>query len=71
VITGLIDRDLSEKAVISCDAILGEAVELMDSIGYGMLVSLDQNRVVKGVFTDGDFRRSVRLNNKPIASSYD
>jgi len=52
-------------------ASIREAIVIMDDVGYGLCVCVDNSKTIIGIMTDGDFRRGV-LNgidlNNPVES---
>ena len=63
-------KKLKEIQVLKSTTIK-EAVVIMDDVGYGLCVCIDNSKKVIGIMTDGDFRRGV-LNgidlNNPVES---
>jgi len=50
-----------EKYIISCKSTVKEAIQLIDSIGYGFVLVGSGDNMLKiiGIVTDGDFRRGI------------
>jgi dTDP-glucose pyrophosphorylase len=54
-----IDTDRLSQAIISLQASIGEAIAQLERAGTGALLLCDNNRVLRGLLTDGDLRRAI------------
>jgi dTDP-glucose pyrophosphorylase/CBS domain-containing protein len=59
-----------ESAAISPGASIGDAIAILDKAGTGALVLCSQDRILRGLLTDGDIRRAI-LQGKPMNASCD
>ena len=75
----IMDTDIP---IIQTDSSIIEAVLIMTEKKYGCVVVLDKNRIIKGIITDGDLRRSIAkidinkkatsiMKSKPIVAKSD
>lgn len=59
-------------AVVSCDAIIGNAMQSITRARCGLCIVLDNAGKLKGVYTDGDFRRDwssgVDISTEPVSN---
>jgi dTDP-glucose pyrophosphorylase/CBS domain-containing protein len=59
-----------DSAVISPTASIAEAIAVLDRAGTGALVLCTQDRILRGLLTDGDIRRAI-LQGKPTDAACD
>jgi|LakMenE01Jun11ns_1017448.scaffolds.fasta_scaffold9607778_2 arabinose-5-phosphate isomerase len=59
---------VDEIPIISENALLKDALELMSKFKVGIVVVVDEENTAKSVFTDGDFRRLILTNQQPLAA---
>ena len=75
----IMDKDIP---IINSKATIMDAVLKMTEKKYGCAVMVDNNKKIKGIFTDGDLRRAIKIikmddlvisvmKNKPILAPYD
>ncbi len=75
----IMDNDIP---IINSKATIMDAVLEMTKKKYGCVVMVDQNKKIKGIFTDGDLRRAIKnikmddlvvslMKNKPIVATND
>ncbi|MCF7885650.1 MAG: nucleotidyltransferase family protein [Candidatus Marinimicrobia bacterium] len=63
-------KDDLEKIVVDSSISIKEAIKKLDEAHEGVILALGKDGVLKGIFTDPDFRRAVLNNvdlNKPLA----
>jgi len=56
--------------VIGTNIILKEALDEMDKFRLGIVCILDSDRRLSGVLTDGDIRRKLLHNQKPLSALF-
>jgi dTDP-glucose pyrophosphorylase/CBS domain-containing protein len=63
-------RQRLENAVVSPATSIADAIAILDKAGTGALVLCTQDRVLRGILTDGDIRRAI-LQGKPMNAPCD
>ena len=55
----MIKKDKLEKSFIDCNASILDALKAINSSGIQIALILNENKILEGVITDGDIRRSL------------
>lgn len=58
-------KDIDRYTILLKNASIREAIKKMDAGGIGFITCIDDQNVVRGILTDGDFRRAI-LNEIPL-----
>lgn len=54
-----LQKDQLHKCIVSPETTIGEAIEILDRSGVGILLVCNRQRRILGVITDGDIRRAI------------
>ena len=52
---------------VNYDVILMKAIDIITKFNYGIVIALNKNKKLLGVFTDGDLRRTLKIHNDIVS----